>query len=149
MSKSTALSILKIAIFANMILGGLVIAAGSHPALAAIANLFFDLVIWPFDGAQTFDSSIARLAAAIGGGGFFGWGIASWLIVTQLAPRDPSMARKLILTGVSAWFCVDSLGSGLAGAPVNILVNVVIWLSICVPAMICLQSDIATKSAPA
>jgi hypothetical protein len=149
MSKSTAYSILKIAIVVNMIVGGLAIAAGSHPALAAIANLFFDIVIWPFDGAQTFDSPISRLAAAIGGGGFFGWGIACWLIVTQLAQRDPAMARKLMLTGVSAWYCVDSLGSALAGAPLNILVNTVIWLSICVPAMMCLKSETATKSAPA
>jgi hypothetical protein len=149
MSKTTALSILKIAIVINMIAGGLAIAAGSHPSIAGIANLFFDTVIWPFDGAQTFDNAIARLAAAIGGGGFFGWGIATWMIVTHLAPRDPALARKLILTSVSAWFCVDSLGSLLAGAPVNALVNIIIWLSICVPAMICLSADRASKSAPA
>jgi hypothetical protein len=135
MSRTTTLTILKVAIVINMIVGGLAIAAGSHPSIAAIANLFFDAVIWPFDGGQSFDTPIARLAAAIGGGGFVGWGVACWLIVTQLAPRDPMMARKLILTSVSAWFCVDSLGSLLAGAPANVLVNVVIWLSICIPAM--------------
>jgi hypothetical protein len=129
-----ALTLLKTSIVINMVAGGLLLAAASHPALATVGNLFFDLVFWPLDGGQAADTPTARFASGIGGGAFFGWGIASWIVVTQLMPKDQATAKRVLRSGFIAWFCLDGLASLLAGAPLNALVfNVIILASLLVP----------------
>ena len=112
-----------------VVLLGLLVALGAHPATALPATWLADIVFWPFDGQQTL-----RALAAIGGGVMVGWGVMMWLVVERLLPVDPRLARLLLIEATLAWFLVDSTGSFVAGATVNVLLNTVLMLAIVLPA---------------
>lgn len=103
---------------------GAVVALAAFPPAAAVTNILSDLVFWPFDGRQAVDTQTARLLAAIGGGVMFGWGLLLWQLATQLMPKEPVLAASLIRTSIVAWFVVDSTCSVLAGAYLNVVLNV-------------------------
>jgi hypothetical protein len=129
-----ALTALKTSIVVNMVIGGLLLAAASHPSTAIVANVFADLVFWPFDGNQAANTSTAMFFGGIGGGAFFGWGIASYILADKLLPQQPSLAASILRSGFLSWFCLDGMASILSGAPINAFVfNVVILLSLLVP----------------
>jgi len=117
-----------------VVLLGLLVALGAHPATALPATWLTDIVFWPFDGQQTLDQQAARALAAIGGGVMVGWGVMMWLVVDRLLPVDPRLARLLLIEATLAWFLVDSTGSFVAGATVNVLLNTVLMLAIVLPA---------------
>lgn len=117
-----------------VVLLGLVIALGAHPATALPATWLTDLVFWPFDGIQTLDAPAARVLAAISGGVMVGWGVMLWLVIDRLLPTDPRLARLLVVEATLAWYLVDSTGSFVSGAIVNVLLNTVLMLAIVVPA---------------
>lgn len=117
-----------------VVLLGLLVALGAHPATALPATWLTDIVFWPFDGQQTLDHKAARALAAIGGGVMVGWGVMMWLVVDRLLPVDPRLARLLLIEATLAWFFVDSTGSFVAGATVNVLLNTVLMLAIVLPA---------------
>lgn len=112
---------------------GFLMAPAAVPALSGPTGFLIDLVFWPVDGAEGTASADMRLLCAITGGLLIGWGAMIWLIVTRLYPRDPALARGLILTSVGAWFIVDSLGSLAAGAPLNAVLNVGFLLAFVLP----------------
>jgi hypothetical protein len=56
-----------------------------------------------------------------------------WLLSTRLYPREPRLARTIILASVISWFVVDGIGSTLAGAPGNVVLNVVFLALFTVP----------------
>jgi len=103
---------------------GLVVAIAAYPATSAVTNILADLIYWPFDGRQAVDTHTARLLAAIGGGVMFGWGVLLWQLATQVFAKDPMLAASLIRTSVLAWFVVDCVCSVLAGAYLNIVLNI-------------------------
>lgn len=113
---------------------GLLVALGAHPATALPATWLTDLVFWPFDGAETLDAPAARVLAAISGGVMVGWGVMLWLVIDRLLPADPRLARLLVIESTLAWFIVDSTGSFMSGATVNVLLNTALMLAIVVPA---------------
>jgi hypothetical protein len=117
-----------------VVLLGLLAALGAHSATALPATWLTDIVFWPFDGQQTLDHQGARALAAIGGGVMVGWGVMMWLVVDRLLPVDPRLARLLLIEATLAWFLVDSTGSFVAGATVNVLLNTVLMLAIVLPA---------------
>ncbi|MDH4411661.1 MAG: hypothetical protein QE484_00030 [Rhizobium sp.] len=117
-----------------VVLLGLIVALGAHPATALPATLLTDLVFWPFDGAQTLEAPAARVLAAISGGVMVGWGVMIWLVIDRLLPVDPRLARLLVVESTLAWYLVDSTGSFVSGATVNVLLNTVLMLAIVVPA---------------
>lgn len=123
MSPKTVLPALKAASAAVMGVG-IVVALAAFPPTALVTNILSDLVFWPFDGRQAVDTPTARLLAAIGGGVMFGWGLLLWQIATQLMPKDPALGASLIRTSVLAWFVLDCTCSVLAGAYLNVLLNV-------------------------
>lgn len=123
MSPKTVLQALKAASAAVMGVG-IVVALAAFPPTALVTNILSDLVFWPFDGRQAVDTPTARLLAAIGGGVMFGWGLLLWQIATQLMPKDPALGASLIRTSVLAWFVLDCTCSVLAGAYLNVLLNV-------------------------
>jgi len=102
---------------------GLVVALAAHPQTAGLAALLVDIIYWPYDGAPTLTSPATRLSSAIAGGVMVGWGAMLWLIATRLLPVEPVLAATIVRTGAIAWFTIDSLGSWLAGAPLNIALN--------------------------
>ncbi len=113
---------------------GLLVALGAHPSTAWPATLLIDIVFWPFDDMQRLDSQTARLLAAIGGGVMVGWGVMLWLVIERLMPANPALARLLLIESTLAWFLVDSTGSFVSGAIVNVLLNTVLMLAIVLPA---------------
>lgn len=112
---------------------GLVMVLGAHPATSAPVALLADLVFWPVDGQQRVSAPETRLLWAISGGILAGWGLLLWQISTRLYPQDPALARTLILSSISFWFVIDSLGSIFAGAPINAALNVGFLLLFLVP----------------
>lgn len=112
---------------------GLVMVLGTIPATSAPLALLADLIFWPIDGQQMVSASETRLLGAIAGGILSGWGVLLWQLSTRLYPKEPALARTLILSSVGIWFIVDSLGSILAGAPLNAALNVGFLLLFFVP----------------
>ena len=113
---------------------GLLIALAAVPALQGPTGLLLDLVYFPVDSGQAVDTYAARLFSAISGGLMTGLGAMLWVVATELCPRDPAMARRLILIGIGSWYVVDSSMSFAAGAPLNVLFNTGFLLVFCVPA---------------
>jgi hypothetical protein len=112
---------------------GVLVALAAFPATAGPTLLLTDLIFWPFDGAQSLGAPETRLLCAIGGGLMAGWGVLLWLVATQLYPREPELARTMILYSTGTWFVIDSLGSIAAGAPLNALLNVGFLLAFVLP----------------
>ena len=102
---------------------GLLLAAAAIPALSGPAEFLLDFIYFPVDGAESVDMPAARILNAITGGLMTGLGIMTFLIASELMPRDPAIARRLILFGIGGWYIVDSSMSIAAGAPLNALFN--------------------------
>jgi hypothetical protein len=133
MSHDFAATWLKLISLFIMLLG-LLVAFGAHPATSLPATLLADAVFWPFDGAQSIDAPAARVLAAIGGGVMVGWGLMMWLILDRLLPVDPRLTRLLMIESALAWYIVDSTGSFVSGAGVNVLLNTILLTAIVLPA---------------
>ena len=103
---------------------GILLVFAALPATATPVRFLADLIFWPIDGTQTVDAPETRLLSGILGGIMAGWGVLLWLVSVRLYPRDPDLARTLILTSICVWFVVDGIGSTLAGAPLNVVFNV-------------------------
>ena len=132
MSPSTTVTIMKTA--AALVVGfGFLSLLGAHPATAMPLEFLIDLIFWPVDGGESLSAPATRLVCAIGGGLMVGWGLMLWLVVTRLYPRDPELARTMILTSVGAWFLIDSAGSLAAGAPLNAVLNISFLLAFTLP----------------
>jgi hypothetical protein len=106
-----------------VILFGLLIALASMAATAAPTLFLADMIFWPVDGVQAVSRETNRLLAAILGGVMIGWGALLYLLTTRLYPDDPGLARLLITASLGVWFLIDSLGSIVAGAPLNAILN--------------------------
>lgn len=104
---------------------GLALALAAVPALNIGVRLLTDLLVWPFDGAQTLAAYETRLALAIGGGVMLGWGLMIWQLAGEPLERAPDAVRGIIRASVLGWCLVDSAASVAAGAALNILPNLV------------------------
>ena len=104
---------------------GLALALSAVPALNLPLRLLTDLLVWPFNGAETLAASETRLALAIGGGVMLGWGLMIWQLAGEPLERAPDAVRGIIRASVLGWFLVDSAASVAAGAALNILPNLV------------------------
>lgn len=102
---------------------GLMTALAALPQLAAPTVMLADILIWPVDGAETGSLPEARLLYAIAGGVLTGWGWMIWLLAGEAMDRQPELVRAIIRQSLLLWFAVDSTGSVLAGAPLNVLAN--------------------------
>jgi hypothetical protein len=112
---------------------GIVTALAALPITEAPTLIFAKLIFWKFDESVSLAAPATRLLCAVGGGMLTGWGVMLWLVSTQLYPRDPDHARKIILTSVCSWFAVDSIASVLAGAPLNPFFNLIFLLMFIFP----------------
>lgn len=98
---------------------GVIFAAAAQPGLGAPLAAMSDIIIMPLDGLPGAPSGTSeRLLAAIGGGVMVGWGV----MLLSLG-RGASIGKATLLGGLG-WFAIDSLGSVLAGAPMNVLGNI-------------------------
>lgn len=95
---------------------GPVFALGSMLVSAEPARFSLDPLAWPLDGALT-------------GGFLFGWGVMIWALRRWLFDLAPEAVRRTVLTGLIAWFLLDSAGSVGAGAASNVVFNVLVLLT--------------------
>jgi hypothetical protein len=116
------------------VFAGLMLALGAYPATAVIANLFVDACFWPIDGAQSISTPEARLMSGICGGAFVGLGAIIWRNAQALKAGDLS-AKTTILIGILAWWATDSTFSAVAGAPMNVLFNLILLAVFLAPVM--------------
>lgn len=105
---------------------GVIVALAAHPSTGGVASFFGDLLFWPLDSRPSLLSPGSRLLAAIGGGVMFGWGLMLWHVSVHLLPAHPVLAARIVRSSLLAWFIVDSLGSTVAGAPLNAALNAVL-----------------------
>lgn len=101
-----------------------------------LLNGFLDLAHQPVDGGQVVADDAARLLTAILGGILVGFGVMIWLIAERVLRTDPALGRGLILVPLLCWFVTDSLGSILAGAWFNAIINVAILVSFLIPLLV-------------
>ncbi len=132
MTQETTISWLKFG-SALTIFFGTLIAAATVPALSGPVQYLADFIFFPLDGLQSVAAQETRLINAISGGVMVGWGLMLWMLSTQLYPKEPALTRKIIMTSIIAWFIIDSSGSVLAGASLNVLGNTSFLLIFCLP----------------
>ena len=101
---------------------------GTLPATAEPARWTLDLLSWPLDGVQSFADPNTRFLSALTGGFLFGWGIMIVALRAWVYDAAPEGVRRAVLTGLLAWFVLDSAGSIASGNPSNALFNVAVLL---------------------
>lgn len=101
---------------------------GAMPETAEPARLTLDILSWPMDGATTFASPDTRFLSAVTGGFLLGWGVMIWCLSSWVYDTAPEGVRRTVLTGVLAWFVLDSAGSIASGNASNALFNVIVLL---------------------
>jgi hypothetical protein len=108
---------------------GPVFSLGTMAATRELARLTLDVLSWPVDGATTYASADTHFLSALTGGFLFGWGVMIWCLSSWVYDLAPEGVRKTVLTGLIAWFCLDSAGSIASGNPSNALFNVLVLLA--------------------
>lgn len=101
---------------------------GTMPETAEPARLTLDILSWPVDGATTYASPDTRFLSALTGGFLFGWGVTIWCLQAWVYDAAPEGVRRTVLTGVLAWFFLDSAGSIASGNPSNAAFNMAVLL---------------------
>jgi hypothetical protein len=74
------------------------------------------------------DDTTARLLAAVLGGFLLGYGVTIWKL-SAVYEKAPELIRKTVVTGLCAWFVLDSSGSIAGGHASNALWNIPILLA--------------------
>jgi hypothetical protein len=101
---------------------------GTMAETAEPARLTLDILSWPVDGATTYESADTRFLSALTGGFLFGWGVMIWCLSAWVYDAAPEGVRRAVVTGVLAWFVLDSAGSIASGNTSNALFNVAVLL---------------------
>jgi biotin transporter BioY len=116
--------------FTSILVGGFgpVFFLGTIEATLEPARLSLDILSWPVDGNITMASSETRFLAALTGGFLLGWGITIFCLARWVYDLAPNQVRKCVVTGLCAWFLLDSAGSIASGHPSNALFNVIVLL---------------------
>ncbi len=112
---------------------GALIALGAHPDLNGILVFLADVMIWPYDGAQTGETSEFRLLSAIAGGVMVGWGLMLWILSGRGMREAPELSKTIILVSLWCWFIVDTTGSIIAQAYLNGLGNALFLAAFVLP----------------
>jgi len=123
MSISARITFLKILAFALLIGPGLLMITAPVTGLGSLTEMFLDLAHQPYEGAQPITGKSANLLNAILGGVLVGFGAMIWMVAEHVLRKDFTLGRKLILIPLICWFITDSLGSVLAGAWFNAVLN--------------------------
>ncbi|MBP8000372.1 MAG: hypothetical protein KA314_12040 [Chloroflexi bacterium] len=101
---------------------------GTMIATAEPARLTLDILSWPPDGQQSYADPTIRFLSALTGGFLFGWGVMIWSLRQWVYDVAPEAVRRAVLTGILAWFILDSAGSIASGTPANAFFNILILL---------------------
>lgn len=101
---------------------------GTKLATSEPARWTLDFLSWPLDGMQTYASPDTRFLSALTGGFLLGWGVMIWCLSEWVYDAAPDAVRKSVLTGMLAWFFLDSAGSIASGTPSNAIFNIFVLL---------------------
>lgn len=101
---------------------------GTMPHTSEPARLTLDLLSWPVDGATSYVSPDTRFLSALTGGFLLGWGVMIWCLSTWVYDTAPEAVRRTVLSGMLAWFVLDSTGSILSGNASNAAFNIPVLL---------------------
>jgi hypothetical protein len=101
---------------------------GTMVSTSEPARLTLDLLSWPLDGRQTFLSPDTRFLSALTGGFLLGWGVMLWFLSEWVYDIAPEAVRRAVLTGLLAWFVLDSTGSIASGTASNAVINIFVLL---------------------
>lgn len=126
-------NLLRLAAVLTLIGFGLLSALSAWLPLSAPMGAVLDAVFWPIDGAQGAEASETRLLMGILGGITLGWGLTIWQLAGEPLARMPGLIRPILRNGVVAWFLLDSAGSLLAGAPLNVVANAIFAAMFLIP----------------
>ncbi|MFY1711305.1 excinuclease ABC subunit A [Tritonibacter mobilis] len=118
---------------AGTVLFGLMLMLAPHSPLKPAGLVFVDLAFLPLDRTQDMDHEVAQLMMAISGGLLCGLGVLIWQITTRLFLQNPTLARRILIPALLAWYLPDSLGSMLSGAGFNVVMNTVFLAMFMVP----------------
>ncbi len=118
--------LIKISAFLLLIGPGLMMITGPDGPFLQSINAFLDFAHQPYDGGQQITGDAGFLLTAILGGVLVGFGVMIWQVTDVVYSADPAMGRRIILISLLCWFLCDSLGSLLAGAWFNAVINTVI-----------------------
>jgi hypothetical protein len=124
---------LRFAAATTLILPGLFGVVSAHAPLSGAMGTVLDAVYWPLDQAQGLMAEETRLLTAILGGIITGWGVMIWQLAGAPLARDGALVRPIIRNAIVTWFVLDSTGSLLAGAPLNVAANLVFLAMFLVP----------------
>jgi hypothetical protein len=83
---------------------------------------------WSFDGGQIYASPDIRFLSALTGGFLLGWGVMIGCLSIWTYDLAPEAVRKSVLSGLLAWFFLDSAGSIASGTPSNAIIDVFVLL---------------------
>jgi len=92
------------------------------------ARWTLDLLSWPLDGIQVYEGGSMRFLSALTGGFLLGWGAMIWHLSGSAYDAAPEAVRRAVLTGLLAWFVLDSAGSITSGHFSNVAFNVIVLL---------------------
>ncbi len=106
-----------------LIVTGVLFALTALPALHGLAHIFLTVAYWPFQTVPSDISAPTTLLLAITGGLTAGLGAMQWALGTHVAPLSATVAAKVAKIAAWTWFCTDSAGSILVGAPFNVVLN--------------------------
>lgn len=101
---------------------------GTMEATSELARWTLDLLSWPLDGLQSYDAATTRFLSALTGGFLLGWGVMIWCLRAWVYDAAPEGVRKAVLTGILAWFFLDSAGSIASGNVSNAFFNIIVLL---------------------
>ncbi|WP_170419251.1 hypothetical protein [Ruegeria atlantica] len=108
---------------AILVVTGVLFALTALPALHVLAHIFLTVAYWPIHSVASDISVPSPLLLAIAGGLTAGLGAMQWALGTYIAPLSSTAAAKVAKIAAWVWFCTDSTGSVLVGAPVNVALN--------------------------
>jgi hypothetical protein len=101
---------------------------GTMLATSEPARWTLDFLSWPLDGVQTYISPELRFLSGLTGGFLLGWGVMIWCLSVWVYDTAPEAVRKSVLTGILAWFALDSAGSIMSGTASNVVFNIFVLL---------------------
>jgi hypothetical protein len=109
-------------------IGGPLFFLGTMESTLEPARLTLDILSWPVDGATTYASPDTRFLSALTGGFLLGWGVLIWCLSAGVYDAAPEGVRRAVVTGLLAWFVLDSAGSIASGNAPNAAWNVLVLL---------------------
>lgn len=117
---------------AALVIIGILFVLTALPALHLFAHFFLTVAYWPLHSVAPDISVPLPLLLAITGGLTAGLGAMQWALGTYVAPLSSDAAGKVAKITAWVWFCTDSTGSVLVGAPFNVVLNLTFLLLILV-----------------